>query len=435
MDGENGGVIYRGNLLTLLTRREAGPDGGEILYEIVEHPPAVAIVAIARPAGQQPEVALVRQLRPAVGGEIWEIPAGLTHVRDGETPEAAARRELREEVGAEGGVWTELGQVYTSPGFTDERITIFLADNVSVIPGTTPDPHEITSLNWKPLASAIQQAESGEQGDAKTALGLLLARDQLAKKGVAMFEPNAPGGTPFAPPERVSSPNGGVGDLNLENMLLQEFSYANSTAYQALEDRARMFSFYLGLVGALLTAIGVIAQMGGGYAAEIIIAMLVVVGAAGVAFFLQLIRLRQAWRDSAITMNIIKEHYILTFKDVPNVAKMFRWRLSTVPKGEKRTGISFVICTIVALLASLSFAAAALLAANTWLVPALNGVASIRPFADAFPWVIAVVVALIVYGLQQSYFSRTLDAKKESQSVANAAKIAGLPLEVLNPPA
>lgn len=426
-------VIYRGRLVTLLTRRAPGPDGAEQRYEVVEHPPAVAIVAVMRPDGQRPAVALVRQPRPAVGQETWELPAGLARVASGETPEAAARRELREEAGAESGTWTELGQVYTSPGFTDERITLFLADNVTIIPGAAPDPHEISSLTWEPLDWAIQQVESGAQGDAKTALGLLLARDQFARKGVAVFTPDVPGtGSPFTPPERVEARGGGSSSgLNLENMLLQEYNYASSTAYQALEDRARIFSFYLGLVGALMTAIGVIAQIGGGLQSkssrEVIIAVLAVIGASGVAFFLQLIRLRQAWRQSALAMNIIKEHYIDAFKEDPRAAQMFHWRLRTLPKGEKYNSMSFVICMTVALLDSLGFAAAALLALLIWLAPQLGD--SIT--GGAVSWGIALLVLLVVLLAHLVYFSRTLSAKKEDEATAKAAAAAGLPPEVL----
>jgi ABC-type amino acid transport system permease subunit len=160
---------------------------------------------------------------------------------------------------------------------------------------------------------------------------------------------------------------------------------------------------------------------------EIIIAVLFVIGASGVAFFLQLIRLRQAWRQSALAMNIIKEHYIEAFNDTPRAAQMFHWRLRTLPKGEKYTSMSFVICMTVALLDSLGFAAAALLALLIWLTPQLGGGVT----AGAVSWGIALLVLIVVLLAHLVYFSRTLSAKNEAKATAAAAAAAGLPPSVL----
>ncbi|HEV2590721.1 MAG TPA: NUDIX hydrolase, partial [Gaiellaceae bacterium] len=89
--------------------------------EIVRHAPAAAIVAV----DAQDRVLLVRQERPAVGGKVLEIPAGI--VDPGEEPMAAAKRELREETGLHGGTWVEVASIFSSPGFTDERIHLFVA--------------------------------------------------------------------------------------------------------------------------------------------------------------------------------------------------------------------------------------------------------------------------------------------------------------------
>ncbi len=442
--GENGGVIYRGTLLTLRTQRAVEPNGNERLYEIVEHPPAVAIVAIWRRDSQEPVVALVRQPRPAVGGETWELPAGLARVEGAETLEQAARRELREEVGAEGGVWSELGQVYTSPGFTNEQITLFLADGVAPIAGATPDASEITSLAWLPLTQAIQRVENDRQADAKTTLGLLLARDHIEartreERVGPMFSPDST--IPFsssAPTERAAASRDA--SFRVENLLLQEYSYASATAYQALEDRARMFNLYLVLIGALATGVGVITQIGAkldGYAMEIIVALLAIMGVVGIAFFIKLIRLRQAWRESAIAMNIIKEHYIQMFRDEnPQIERMFRWRLRTMPTGEKRGNISFVVCMTVALLGSLSFAAAALLAVTTWVTPALAAAyPALTDYIGATPWIVAVLIVFVSYILHQIYFNRALNRKREAAALAVAVRDAGLPESILKSPA
>jgi 8-oxo-dGTP pyrophosphatase MutT (NUDIX family) len=445
MDGERGeGVIFRGALLTLRTQRAQGPDGRERLYEIVDHPPAVAVVAVWRREGLEPVVALVRQPRPAVGGETWELPAGIARVEGAETLEEAARRELHEEAGAEGGAWSELGEVYTSPGFTNARITLFLADGVTPIAGAAPDASEIAALAWVPLPEALQRAERGDLTDAKTALGLLLARDRIAgrapdTKDSPMYSPDSP--VPFpspTPAEDASAPLDAR--FKLENLLMQEYSYASSTAYQALEDRARMFNLYLVLMGALATGVGIITQIGanlGGYAPEIIVALLAIMGVVGVAFFIKLIRLRQAWRESAIAMNIIKEHYIQMFRKAnPEIEQMFHWRMWTLPKGEKRGSISFVICMTVALLGSLSFAAAALLAMITWGVSALVAkVPALTDYSGLLQWGPPTAILVLSYFVQQWYFDRVFDKKREDNAMADAVRAAGLPESILKPPA
>ena len=90
-------------------------------WEVVEHVPAVAVLVL-RGQGESTEVLLVSQARPAIGQKTWELPAGL--VDEGETPQTAAARELAEEVGL-GGTLTLLAEVFSSPGFTDEKVYLF----------------------------------------------------------------------------------------------------------------------------------------------------------------------------------------------------------------------------------------------------------------------------------------------------------------------
>ena len=119
--------------------------------------------------------------------------------------------------------------------------------------------------------------------------------------------------------------------LKIENMLLEEFNYASTTAYQAMEDRARMFNMYLLVVGILGSAFGAVYPLGGGarnFIQPVAAVVLFAAGMAGVAFFVLLIRLRQAFRDSLIAMNMVKEFYIEEFGGGPgNFARAFHWRL------------------------------------------------------------------------------------------------------------
>jgi ADP-ribose pyrophosphatase len=148
----------------------------ESVYDLVHHPGATAVV----PLFDDGSVALLHQFRYAVGGEIWEIPAGTLH-RDEPFLECA-RRELEEEIGYRAGRWTPLARFYTSPGFCDEELHVFLAEDLS--PGRVgPDPDEHLEVVRVPLAEALAWVESGRIVDAKSIVGLLRARARLQSEG------------------------------------------------------------------------------------------------------------------------------------------------------------------------------------------------------------------------------------------------------------
>jgi ADP-ribose pyrophosphatase len=134
--------------------------------EVVHHPGACAVVAFT-PDG---EVVLVRQFREAVRQELLEIPAGIFDV-DGEDGAACAARELLEESGFRAMNVEHLATIYTSPGFTDERIELFRADAEPTADGGE-EAVEVVTL---PLGRALESVERGDIVDAKTAVALLLA--------------------------------------------------------------------------------------------------------------------------------------------------------------------------------------------------------------------------------------------------------------------
>jgi len=133
--------------------------------EIVRHGAAVAIVAV----DSEERVLLVRQERPAVGGKVLELPAGL--LDPGEQPLAAAQRELREETGLHGGAWVEVASVLSSPGFTDERIHLFVATGLRE-GDADPDEGEELEVVRVPIGELAGLLADVE--DAKTLAGLLL---------------------------------------------------------------------------------------------------------------------------------------------------------------------------------------------------------------------------------------------------------------------
>jgi len=138
--------------------------------DVVVHAPVAAVVAID---GDE-QLTLVRQRRVPVGTSMLELPAGF--IDDGEAPLEAARRELAEETGLHGGDWAELTAFFTSAGFTDERVQLFLATGL-VHGESSPDEDEELEIERFPLADV--PGLIGHVTDAKTLIGLLLlARDR-----------------------------------------------------------------------------------------------------------------------------------------------------------------------------------------------------------------------------------------------------------------
>lgn len=151
--------------------------------------------------------------------------------------------------------------------------------------------------------------------------------------------------------------------LRLESMMLAEFNYANSTAYQALDDRGRMFGIYLGIASVLAGGVGALYELGSRSANSGVIAaaLLILAGFIGLIFFFKIVRIRQAFDDSLLTMNTIKEHYISKFKgDVPAVEDIFRWRMKSMPTGRRFGSLTFLVCFAITVIDSLALGLAAL---------------------------------------------------------------------------
>ena len=172
-------VAFEGRVVDVWRDRvriERGGEARETVIDLVHHPGAVAIVALDRDG----TVALLRQFRYAAAGEIWEIPAGT--LEEGESFEACARRELAEEAGVRAARWTPLVTVYTTPGFCDEEMRVFLAEDLTAAEGTL-DADELFELARVPLVEALAWSASGEVRDAKTLVGLYAARARLEREG------------------------------------------------------------------------------------------------------------------------------------------------------------------------------------------------------------------------------------------------------------
>jgi ADP-ribose pyrophosphatase len=153
-------LVWRGRLLGVTVER-----WGEHEREIVEHPGAVAIVAV----DDEGYVTLVRQLREATRKRLLELPAGTAE--PGEEPLATARRELKEECGLSGGEWRELAAFWTTPGFCRERMHLFAAEGVERGEPAPAEDEELEVVRW-PVAEVRELLHEIE--DAKTLAGLLL---------------------------------------------------------------------------------------------------------------------------------------------------------------------------------------------------------------------------------------------------------------------
>jgi ADP-ribose pyrophosphatase len=165
--------VYTGRVISLDVDTVRFPDGSVAELEMVRHPGASAIVPfLSDPSGDDPQVLLIRQYRYAAEGYLYEIPAG--RLDKGESPEQCATRELKEETGCTADQIQYLSTVYTTPGFTDEKIHLFLAKGLSS-GETSHEADEFLELEPMLLSRALEMIESGAIQDAKSALGLLFA--------------------------------------------------------------------------------------------------------------------------------------------------------------------------------------------------------------------------------------------------------------------
>lgn len=165
--------VGRGAFLTLERRYHLGPEARWTARDVVRHPGSVALVPWDGEA-----VHLMRQYRSAVGEAVLELPAGKRDV-PGEDPAATAERECAEELGLRPGRLTLLHRAYLSPGFTDEMIWIFLAEDLEAVPAAPQGLEEQAATPVAlPLEAALAAVAGGEICDAKTILGL----DSLARR-------------------------------------------------------------------------------------------------------------------------------------------------------------------------------------------------------------------------------------------------------------
>ena len=214
--------------------------------------------------------------------------------------------------------------------------------------------------------------------------------------------------------------------LKIDNLLLEEFNYASTTAYQAFDDRARIFNLYLIVVGVLASGLGAAYQLSGDirvFVLPLAVVVLFIAGVLGTAFFLALVGLSHAHRESLVCMNTVKEYYIRHFKtQLADIDDAFRWRMKTIPNRERFGSVTFVVCHTVALLSSLCYAASVGIAVKIWLLNwdgfPRNLPSQIQPWVSRdgpVPYIVVAILFLAIF-LRHVFYFRSQTTPKDAKS-------------------
>lgn len=171
-------TVFEGSFLRVSRAEVELPNGSHCTLDVIRHPGASAVV----PFLDEDRVLLLRQFRYAAGGWLYEVPAG--KLDPGESPETCARRELEEEAGQRAGRLVPFGSIWTTPGFTDERIHLFAAFELEGVEQRLGQD-EVIELVPMALDEAVERVFAGELPDAKSALAILHAARHLGRLGGA----------------------------------------------------------------------------------------------------------------------------------------------------------------------------------------------------------------------------------------------------------
>jgi len=173
----NSTTLHRGRVFSLLRENITLENGVTVDLDIIRHPGASAMV----PVSGDGNVLMLRQYRHALGDFIWEIPAGT--MDPGEAPLECAKRELEEETGFSAKTWKKIGEITPVPGYSDERIHVFVAADLRPAHQDL-DRDEVLSLHEMPFQGALDMIFKGELQDGKTICALLMAARMLDGQGV-----------------------------------------------------------------------------------------------------------------------------------------------------------------------------------------------------------------------------------------------------------
>ncbi len=165
-------TIYKGRVYEVIRENITLPNQVKVDLDVIRHPGAAAIVAMS----DKRDIVMVRQYRHAIGDFIWEIPAGtLDH---SESHLTCAKRELEEETGFSAQNWKKLGEIVPVPGYSDERIFLYLATELCEV-GRHPEQDEYLSVHMISFDHAVNMIYKGDICDAKTISGIFMAGKAL----------------------------------------------------------------------------------------------------------------------------------------------------------------------------------------------------------------------------------------------------------------
>jgi len=166
-------TIHVGKVIDLGIEIASLPTGGDCELEIIRHPGGAVALAL----NSDNEVCLLRQYRYATGGWLWELPGG--RLEQGESALESAQRELREEAGLEAGKWQTFTEIWSTPGFCDEKLYLYLARDLKSVESCR-DEDEVIEVHWLPLGEAIRMCDNNDISDAKTMIGLYRLQREIS---------------------------------------------------------------------------------------------------------------------------------------------------------------------------------------------------------------------------------------------------------------
>lgn len=159
--------LLKNKLFSVVEEVATDPSGFEIKRSIIRHPGSAVMMAV----DEQRRVLLVKQFRLPAEQELWELPAG--RLDPGESALEAAKRELREETGYQAKKWTELVSFWASPGYVQEKMNIFLAEELTEGKQEPMDDERI-EIQWFETGELSRMVRSGEIVDGKTLVGYFM---------------------------------------------------------------------------------------------------------------------------------------------------------------------------------------------------------------------------------------------------------------------
>jgi len=168
-------LIHQGSHISLYKQKVPLSNDRHTFYDVVVHPGGAVIAAM----NSEHQLCLITQPRPAVGGEIWEFPAGC--LEPNETPLTTAKRELEEETGLIAKHWYDLGMIVSTPGFCDEKLYLYAATNLTET-NTNFDAEEQIESHWLNVGEIEHNIDQGIINDAKTLSLLYKMRSHPAFK-------------------------------------------------------------------------------------------------------------------------------------------------------------------------------------------------------------------------------------------------------------